>query len=71
VPFAARQETLRFRFLRGRGRDPEPLARAPQQQRIPERLRRRQQQQTPLLVGQRLELPHEAALDLARDPARR
>ncbi len=44
-------------------RDPEPLAGAPQEQRIADRLRRRHQQQTPRVVGQRLESPDEALLD--------
>ena len=50
---------------------PEPLGRAPQQQRIADRFRRRDQQQSPPVIGEQLEPPHEALLDPARSaPAR-
>ena len=62
-PLADRQQPVRLRGLRGRRPDPEPLGRAPQQQRIADRLRRRDQQQTPRIVSQRLESPDEALLD--------
>ena len=62
-PLADRQQPVRLRGLRGRRPDPEPLGRAPQQQRIADRLRRRDQQQTPRVVRERLESPDEALLD--------
>jgi hypothetical protein len=59
------QQALRLGLVRGRRRDPEPLGGAPEQQRIPERLRRRNQQQTPRLIRERLELSNEALLDVS------
>ena len=62
-PLADRQQPVRLRGLRGRRPDPEPLGRAPQQQRIADRLRRRDQQQTPRVLRERLESSDEALLD--------
>ena len=62
-PLADRQQPCRLRGPRGRRPNPEPLGRAPQQQRIADRLRRRDQQQTPHIVSQRLEPSNEALLD--------
>ena len=49
-----------------RGGDPEPLGRAPHQQRIARRLGGREQQQSQRLFGQGLEPPSEALLDPPR-----
>ena len=46
-PLADRQQPVRLRGFRGRRPDPEPLGRTPEQQRIADRLRRREQQQPP------------------------
>jgi hypothetical protein len=67
---ADRQQALRLHLLRGRRRDPEPLGRAPEQQRIPERLGRRDQQQAPGVIRKPLELPDEALLDVPREVLR-
>ena len=64
------QELVAGRIDR-RGRDPEALRRAQQQQRIAERLGRREHQQTPCVVGERLELADEALLDPSRERVRR
>ena len=67
---ADRQQPVRL-DVTGDGRiDAEHGGRAPQQQRITERLRRRQQQQAPRVSGERLELPHEALLDPPRQRLR-
>jgi hypothetical protein len=60
---ADRQQPVRLSGLRGLRSDPEPLGRAPQQQRIADRLRRRDQQQTPRVIRERLESSDEALLD--------
>ena len=53
-----------------RGRDAEPLGRAQQQQWISERLGRRDEQQQPRLLGERLEPADEALLDPPRQRVR-
>ena len=58
------------RGLERRAGDPEPRRGAPHQRRIADRLRRRDQQQQPRLVGQLLEPPQEALLDPARQRQR-
>ena len=50
--------------------DAEALGRAPHQQRVVDRLRRRHEQQQPRLLGERLEPPQEALLDPPRRPMR-
>jgi hypothetical protein len=65
-PFADRQQPLGRGSSRCRGVDAESLGRAPHQQRVPDRLRRRDQQQQPRLRRQRLEPPQEALLDPSR-----
>jgi hypothetical protein len=60
---ADRQQSFRLCGLRGRRPDAEPPGRAPQQQWIADRFRRRDQQQTPPVLGEQLETPDEALLD--------
>ena len=67
---ADHQQPVGLRLCRGRRRDPEPLGRAPQQQRIADRLSRRDQQQTPRVVRQRLKPTNEALLDPSRQRLR-
>ena len=62
-PPADGQQSFRLRGLRVRRPDTEPLGRAPQQQRIADRLRRRHQQQAPRVIREQLETPDEALLD--------
>jgi hypothetical protein len=69
-PFADRQQPFRLDRSRRREPDPEPLGRAPDEQRIVDRLRRGHQQQQPCLVGKRLEPPQEALLDPPRQRVR-
>jgi hypothetical protein len=64
-PLADRQQPVRLRLVRSRRPDGEPLGRAPQQQRIADRLRRRNQHQAPRFIGQRLDSSDEALLDPA------
>ena len=65
-----RQQPVRLHVSGDRRLDAECFGRAPQQQRIAERLRRRQQRQTPRVVGERLELADEALLDPSREALR-
>ena len=67
---ADREQPARLDVIGGRRRDAELRGRAPEQQRIAERLRRREQQQAPRVVGVRLELPDEALLDPSRETLR-
>ena len=62
-PLADRQQALRLGLFRGRRPDPEPLGRAPQHQRIADRLRRCEQHQPSRVIRERLESPDEALLD--------
>ena len=64
------QQSVRLGVDRRRGGDPEPLGRAPHQQRIARRLGGREQQQSPRLFGQGLEPPSEALLDPPRQRRR-
>ena len=64
-----RQQTVSFR-LGCRDRDPEPVGRTQQQQRIADRLRRRKQQETPRIVRERLKSSNEALLDPSRERLR-
>ena len=57
---ADREQPARLDVVGGRRRDAELRGRAPEQQRVAERLRRREQQQAPRVVGVRLHLPDEA-----------
>ena len=59
--------TRRLRRSGGRRADSEALGRPPEQQRIADRLRRRDQQQTPRVLRQRLESSNEALLDPSRE----
>jgi hypothetical protein len=69
-PLADRQQSLSLRVARCRRRDAEPLGRAPEQERIPDRLRRRGQQQKPRVLRQRLEPTDKALLDPSRKRVR-
>jgi hypothetical protein len=62
-PLADHQQPPGLRGLGGRRRDPEPVGRAPEQHGIADWLRRGDEQQTPRLIRQRLELSDEALLD--------
>jgi hypothetical protein len=53
------------------GRDAELLGRAPQQQRVPDRIRGRQQQQQARVIAEAFQPPREALLDPARQSPRR
>src|SRR5829696_8934921 len=58
------QQPLRFRLFRERRRDTEPVGGTPEQQRISDWLRRREQHQTPCVIGERVESSNEAVPDL-------
>jgi hypothetical protein len=64
-----REERVRLR-VRGGERDPESLGCSQQQQRIADRLSRRDQQQTSRVVGERLDPTNETFLDSPREPLR-
>src|SRR5919202_2325128 len=64
-----REQRVRFR-VRGGERDLESLGCSQQQQRIADRLSRRDQQQTSRVVGERLNPTNEAFLDSACEPLR-
>ena len=57
------QQPVRLHVTGDRRLDADCFGRAPEQQRITERLRRRQQRQTPRVIRERLELSDEALLD--------
>ena len=63
------EQPVRLRVNRG-DRDPEPLGRSQQQQRIADRLSRRDQQQTSRSVGEHLNATNEAFLDSPCEPLR-
>jgi hypothetical protein len=62
-PLADRQQSFRLCCVRGRRSDAKPLGRAPKQQRISRRFRRRDQQQAPPVIREELKTPDEALLD--------
>ena len=64
-----REQPVRLR-VRGGERDPESLGCSQQQQRIADRLSRRDQQQTSRVVGERLNPTNEAFLDSPCEPLR-
>ena len=64
-----RKQPVRLR-VHGGERDPESLGCSQQQQRIADRLGRRDQQQTPRVVGERLNPTNEALLDPPCEPLR-
>ena len=62
-PLADRQQPVRVRGDVSRWRDPESLRRTPEQQRIADRLRRRDQQQKARLIRERHKSSNEVLLD--------
>ena len=69
-PLTDRKQPVRLRPSRGGGPDAELLGRAPKQQRIAERFRRREQQQPPSVTRQRGDSTNEALLDPSRETLR-
>ena len=68
-PLSEREQPVRFP-VHGGDRDPESLGCSQQQQRIADRLSRRDQQQTTRVVGERLDPTNEAFLDSPCEPVR-
>jgi hypothetical protein len=69
-PLANSQQPVCLHDVRGRLPDPEPLGRAPKEPGIADRLRRRQQQQTPRVIRERLAPADIALLDPRRQRPR-